>query len=346
MKDILKHKIGYFVSVKYTDIFCDLLRNIKEIIKEEEDKKFETFFERYYKENTTETLKDKIQLYITKIKKGIFTEEKYLNYTFSILEIKYLKNKAKKIRKKIKLLSLELNKKTSILIELYIRNCKKGLKLLLNPEQKTKNRKLSRNKESDDDDEFEEHENINLFIGKFDYKKFLEQLQTIKFKQSGSVHAFIFQDSNSGSYENRLQTFNAPSQEYKKKLYKQRTLLMERKKEKILIKLNKKSHNLTNDNNKEDSINNNRFLKSKNKTSRNNFKLNYTNYTSREELKNSNLDSYINSKRKIKMNKSEITDSKTELNYLPKIRIKKPYLNLTKGPCQIDFFLKKEDLYY
>ena len=33
MKDILKHKIGYFVSVKYTDIFCDLLRNIKEIIK-------------------------------------------------------------------------------------------------------------------------------------------------------------------------------------------------------------------------------------------------------------------------------------------------------------------------
>ncbi len=47
MQDILKNKIGFFVSVKYTDIFCDLLRNIKEIIKEEEDKKFETFFERY-----------------------------------------------------------------------------------------------------------------------------------------------------------------------------------------------------------------------------------------------------------------------------------------------------------
>ena len=86
----------------------------------------------------------------------------------------------------------------------------------------------------------------------------------------------------------------------RKKLYKQRSILMERKKEKILIKLNKKSHNLTNDNNKEDSINNNHFLKSKNKTSRNNFKLNYTNYTSREELKNSNLDSYINSKIKIR----------------------------------------------
>ena len=348
-KDIIKQKVGYFVSLKYTDIFCDLLRNIKKIIKEEEDNKFETFFQRYYKEKKSETIKDKIQSYITKIKKAMFTEEKFLNYTFSQLEIKYLKNKAKKIRKKIKLLSLELQKKTSILTELYIRNCKKELKLLTNPnEHKIKNIRLSRNKQNDDEDEDEEQENINLFIGKFDYKKYLDQVQIVKLKKTGFVNAFIFQDINSGIYENRLQTFKAPSLDYKKRLNKQRSLIRERKKEKIIIDLNEKNNNLINENNKEDSVNNHHLLTSKNlrsKSSRNyNLKLNYTN---REEFKICNEETYnLNSKRKLKINRSLFTEIKPESKYLRKIKIKKPYINLSKKPYELNFFLRKKDLYY
>ena len=36
IKDVLQKKIGYFLSEKYTDVFCEILRNIKEIMIEEQ----------------------------------------------------------------------------------------------------------------------------------------------------------------------------------------------------------------------------------------------------------------------------------------------------------------------
>ena len=61
-KDIIKQKVGYFISLKYTDIFCDLLRNIKNIIKEEEDNKFETFFKDIIKRKNQKLLKIKFKV--------------------------------------------------------------------------------------------------------------------------------------------------------------------------------------------------------------------------------------------------------------------------------------------
>ena len=83
----------------------------------------------------------------------------------------------------------------------------------------------------------------------------------------------------------------------------------------------------------------------KSKSSRNyNLKLNYTN---REEFKicNDETDN-LNSKRKLKINRSLFTEIKPESKYLRKIKIKKPYINLSKKPYELNFFLRKKDLYY
>ena len=51
IKDVLQKKIGYFLSEKYTDVFCEILRNIKEImIEEQNNKKYETIIQKFLKE--------------------------------------------------------------------------------------------------------------------------------------------------------------------------------------------------------------------------------------------------------------------------------------------------------
>ena len=364
IKDVLQKKIGYFISEKYTEAFCEILRNIKEIlIEDQNNKKYETIIQRFLKDKKEESVHDKINNYITSLEKAMLTDEHYLNYKFSKLELSYLKYKAKITRRKCKLISLEYKKPLSVLIELYIRNCKKELK---NSKYDPSILKKGRKRQNEEDEEDDEKESINLFIGKFDYKKFLEQLQVVKMKKTGFVHAFIFQDPYHNTYENSLQTFKAPSKAYKKKLLKmqQSQSQKEKKLEKISEEIksdneeknNIKIRNLHIDNNIKTLISNTPISKS---TKDNKKKLKIllvneehkissyeNNYTNSNINTNCNSNNYSHSKRK-KANQTVYTES----NNLPKINAshspRKAYVNLFKKPSSKNFFLlAKKDLYY
>ena len=365
IKDVLQKKIGYFISEKYTEAFCEILRNIKEIlIEDQNNKEYETIIQRFLKDKKVESVHDKINNYITSIEKAMLTDEYYLNYKFSKLEMSYLKYKAKLIRKKCKLLAIEYKKPLSVLIELYIRNCQKELK---NSKYEPNILKRGRKKQNEEEEEDDERESINLFIGKFDYKKFLEQLQVIKMKKTGYVHAFIFQDPYHNTYENSLQTFKAPSKAYRKKLLKRQKSQNQREKnlEKISEEVkseNKKNKNISKENshidNKIKTLISNTSISKSTKNNKKKLKLLLTNegekinsyennnYTNSYINTNCNSNNYSHSKRK-KTNQSIISES----NYLPRINAshypRKAYINLFKNTSSTNFFfLNNKDLYY
>ena len=182
-------------------------------------------------------------------------KEKFLNYTFSHLEFSYLKNKAKIYFKKLHLLSIEVKKKTDIIIEYYIKLCKIEIKKInqeqikivepiieksinknifsvrnrgLVLEKKVKfEKKIIKKKIEDEEDfgfEIENNNNdknkiINLFIGKFNLKKFLEKKQIIKLKKEGFVNAFIFKDTVTETNDNnnsKILKFISPNKKLKK----------------------------------------------------------------------------------------------------------------------------------
>ena len=363
IKDVLQKKIGYFISEKYTEAFCEILRNIKEIlIEDQNNKEYETIIQRFLKDKKVESVHDKINNYITSIEKPMLTDEYYLNYKFSKLEMSYLKYKAKLIRKKCKLLAIEYKKPLSVLIELYIRNCQKELK---NSKYEPNILKRGRKKQNEEEEEDDERESINLFIGKFDYKKFLEQLQVVKMKKTGYVHAFIFQDPYHNTYENSLQTFKAPSKAYYKKKLLKRQNLKEKKLEKISEEV--KSENEEKNNikikkiyigNKIKTLISNTPISKSSKNNKKKLKILLTNedhkinsydnnnYTNSNINTNCNSNNYSHSKRK-KINQSGLTES----NHLPRINTshspRKGFINLFKKPSSSGFFLlKNKDLYY
>ncbi len=130
LKDKILLKIHLFLKMKYSNLFFDLLRNINLIIKEDEKHKKKKIFKNILSE------KEKKNIYscFHKILKSMIQKEKFLNYTFSHLEFSYLKNKAKIYFKKLHLLSIEVKKKTDIIIEYYIKLCKIEIKKI-NQEQ-------------------------------------------------------------------------------------------------------------------------------------------------------------------------------------------------------------------
>ena len=79
MAQIIKQRIKLFLKEKYMDIFFEILRNIEQIIKEEEDNKIETIFHKYYKDkNYHPTTKEKL----------VFTSFPDYN-PFNIFDIKF-----------------------------------------------------------------------------------------------------------------------------------------------------------------------------------------------------------------------------------------------------------------
>ena len=244
---IFYKNIPLFLNEKYSNIFFDYLRNIKEIyIKDKKNKKIALFD--ILNSKSQKITKNKIYKYYNEIEKGLKKEEQYNNKIYSHLELSYLKQKAKLYHKKIKLIAIELKKKTESCIEYYIRLCKLKLKQLYKSQSldlnnkkiliESKNKKSNKKRisfhlskkinikdekkekekeiESDELLKFEEDEDknkiINLFIGKFDINKFLKNQQKIELKKGGFVNAFIFknikQDDNSEN--NNIIHFNTP----------------------------------------------------------------------------------------------------------------------------------------
>ena len=229
LKQRILLRLRLFLNLKYTNVFFDLLRNIKQILIEEnkeiKDQIFKFNFENENKNNF---------FYYQKILKTMLQIKTYKNYTFSLLEYLYLKNKAKLYYNKLNLIGKEVKKKTDFLIDYYIKLCKIELKEIKQVKRKKlipkktmnklsfkskifgfhidkKEKKEKENNEFDDEEDEEEvnieveeerTDVINLYIGKFDLKKILQKTQTLKIKKGEFVNAFIFKDSELKSQNN------------------------------------------------------------------------------------------------------------------------------------------------
>ena len=123
------NKIPLFLKEKYSNIFFDYLRNINQIFIEDKKKNIISFFD-LLESKSGNISKNKIYKYYSEIEKGLKKVEKYNNINYSHLELCYLKNKAKLYYRKLKLISIDLNKKIEFCIEYYIKLCKLKVKLL------------------------------------------------------------------------------------------------------------------------------------------------------------------------------------------------------------------------
>ena len=193
IKDDIKKNMCLFVKEKYMKAFFDILRRLKDIIKNEDNKKIETIFNRFYKEKKKEIpFKNKIQNYFLKLKKSIFKNTTCLNYTFSNLEISYLRRKAKIIRQKCYIISIQYKKKIDFIIELYIKLCQQELEIL----KQIKNGRIKREKygnyykkgnkiisQLEDDEDENKEKMINLFIDNLDVYDNLSNVEIIHIKK-------------------------------------------------------------------------------------------------------------------------------------------------------------------
>ena len=247
LKERILLKLHLFLNLKYANSFFDILRDINDIIIEDEKEKKEKIF-------GSGSLKEKksknIFFCFNEILKLMKEKKIYKNYSFTKLEFLYLKNKAKLYYKKLNLIGIEVKKRTEYLIEYYIKLCKIELKKnsqdKINEEPKKRtNKKLFstirkrnldfhlekkitiENKKNNNNDELEEENNlevednkniINLFIGKLDIKKFIQRKQIIKLKKGGFINAFIFKDSeNYENHNNKILKFISPKKKTNKR---------------------------------------------------------------------------------------------------------------------------------
>ena len=125
LKERILLKLHLFLNLKYANSFFDILRDINDIIIEDEKEKKEKIF-------GSGSLKEKksknIFFCFNEILKLMKEKKIYKNYSFTKLEFLYLKNKAKLYYRKLNLIGIEVKKRTEYLIEYYIKLCKIELK--------------------------------------------------------------------------------------------------------------------------------------------------------------------------------------------------------------------------
>ena len=227
IKDDIKKNMSLFVKEKYMNTFFDILRKVKEIIKNEEKKKIETIFHRFYKEKKKEIpFENKIQNYFIKLKKSIFKNSTCLNYTLSKLEISYLKRKAKIIRQKCYIIAIQNKKKIEYIIELYIALCQKELEILKEIENekiqmekygKYYKRKTTLIDQLEEDDDENKEKVINLFIDNFNGYDNLANVEIIHIKKGEYINAYLFQKKEENYDNYKLKIFKKPTSKYLEK---------------------------------------------------------------------------------------------------------------------------------
>ena len=227
IKDDIKKNMSLFVKEKYMNTFFDILRKVKEIIKNEEKKKIETIFHRFYKEKKKEIpFENKIQNYFIELKKSIFKNSTCLNYTLSKLEISYLKRKAKIIRQKCYIIAIQNKKKIEYIIELYIALCQKELEILKEIENekiqmekygKYYKRKTTLIDQLEEDDDENKEKVINLFIDNFNGYDNLANVEIIHIKKGEYINAYLFQKKEENYDNYKLKIFKKPTSKYLEK---------------------------------------------------------------------------------------------------------------------------------
>ena len=407
LKDKILLKIHLFLNEKYSNLFFDLLKNINLILKEEEKNNRKKIFNNILSE------KEKKNIYscFHKILKSMNQKEVFLNYTFSHLEFSYLKNKAKLYYKKLYLLSIDVKKKTDLLIDYYIKLCKieikkfnkvqikidepvikKAINKLFSVrnrnkvlEKKVKNEKKILKKNIEEEEDFglkiesnnnDKNKIINLFIGKFNLKKFLEKKQIIKLKKEGFVNAFIFKDTVPETIDNnnsKILKFVSPTKKIKKiniispiksYLIHKNSQNKNIQNKELNIKKNKNNSIINNDDS-ENEYNTRLLIKKKLNHKKSNSNLNYNKKFSLDNLSQLSITKKLPSRSKnlshtsmffskTKNTKNSFCDTKNGDKNLPRITSSNIPINKTRNTSfyfhKRNFstinFLSKNDLYY
>ena len=391
---ILKKKIPLYLNPKYYDLFFHILSNIKELKIEESKKKKKISLFEFEKKSSIQLTKNTIYKYFYEIDKAINKKESYNNEIYSQLELSYLKNKAKKYYKKLNLISIESRKNIDYIIKYYIGFCKYEIKklhrnLVLIPSRtetlKSIFRRDSRiktnfnhnishkstlkhfekdNEENQndflfDDEEEEEKRKLNLFIGKFDIKKIMNNQQKIELKKGGFVNAFIFKNlMNNDENDNKLFNFIKNAKKKYNKVISPIKTYRENSMNKFhhYLKLNNK---LTNEESSYEQSSKNLFQRKKKKnliftTSYNNLYLtkNSLHFNKNKKL-NLSPNSFIsNNEKSIRISTYENKSSEKSFKKLPKVNERinsnsnSNSHSKNKRNSNILNYLSKKDLYY
>ena len=218
IREIIKSKVPLYTKVKYFDLFNDIICNLKSILKRENKSKIKLIFSDEYfqveKNNNknNNSIKENCMKYFQKLENSILKNIFYNGKKLSEIEYLYIKHLAKEYKKRLDLISIQNKQNKEFTLNIYIQLCqskillinnlknkkKKSIKLKLNKNlsfQERRNNLLKINENqltnfSEEDDK----KNLNLFIGKFNMKKFLDKEQIIELKKGDFVNAYIFKN--------------------------------------------------------------------------------------------------------------------------------------------------------
>ena len=199
--ELIKQKIPLFTKIKYFDIFSNILTNIKTILKNEKKSQKKLIFGdeifEIEKTNVTNSIQEKCKKYIQQLENSILKNLYYKGIKLSEIEFLYLKHLSINYKRKIDLISIQRKENKDYILNLYLHLCKKMIILNNNLQNSelyfNKNNSILKNKPINIPQEQEE-KNINIYVGKFNMKKFLNHEQIIHLQKGEFVNAYIFKN--------------------------------------------------------------------------------------------------------------------------------------------------------
>lgn len=207
---IIQKKFPKFTKEKYSDLFEEIIRAALNPVS---DQKVESITCDIL---SVKSKKKKKQSFWFDILTSSFRSDNiYSTESKKIpqLIISYLKLKAKEIVPKLVSLSVKYNRSNEYVLRCYLDVCryeinKKKVSYLIkkrkNPSVNDVPSKLTKNENGleIEDEEGKENKTLNLFIGSFDMRSFLEHNQSIYMKKSENCNTFFFVNNNKEDFQN------------------------------------------------------------------------------------------------------------------------------------------------
>ena len=218
IREIIKSKVPLYTKEKYFDLFNDIICNLKTILNKEKKSKIKLIFSDDFFQNekinnkNNNSIKENCLKYIQKLENSILKNIYYKGKKLSEIEFLYLKHLAKEYKKRLDLISIQNKQNQEYTLNIYIQLCQNKILLINNlKNKKRKNIKFKLNKNLSFQErrnnllkinenqltnfpEEDDKKNLNLFIGKFNMKKFLDKEQIIELKKGEFVNAYIFKN--------------------------------------------------------------------------------------------------------------------------------------------------------
>ncbi len=218
IREIIKSKVPLYTKEKYFDLFIEIICNLKSILKKDNKSKIKLIFsEDFFQDEknniiNNNSIKENCMKYIQKLENSILKNIYYNGKKLSEIEYLYLKHLAKEYKKRLDLISIQNKQKKEYTLNIYIQLCQNQILLINNLKNKRKSIKLKKicknlsfqerrnnllkinEHQLTNFSEEEEKKNVNLFIGKFNMKKFLDKEQIIELKKGDFVNAYIFKN--------------------------------------------------------------------------------------------------------------------------------------------------------